>query len=335
MSDITEALSRTFTGQFTMTHSLDLQTPHKFIIFSDQHKGAGDRADEFRNCAATYEAALQYYLAQGFTLILLGDVEELWEQSFGTVERAYQEILLLEGSFPAGRYYRVWGNHDDAWMHERTVEKKLKPYMPTTAVYEALRFEMSDGEEVIGRLLMCHGHQGTFASDKLHWLGPLGLRFYRWLQRIFGIGGNTPAQDACLRDAHETQMYQWAAQQEKLILLTGHTHRPVWSSRTHLQTLQLELAALQQEPDSPELREQIKQKEQEIAKRMAKSPPCEETIKVEPAYFNTGSCAFDDGDITGIELIDGMLRLVKWRHEDHERIVLEADILVEIYERLS
>ncbi len=335
MPDIADALSRTLAGPFTLNLTLDLQAPHKFIIFADQHKGAGDRADEFRHCAPTYQAALRHYLRQTFTLILLGDVEELWEQSFRKVEQTYRDTLLLEGSFPAGRYYRVWGNHDDAWMDERTVQKKLKPYMPTTAVYEAIRFAISHGDEMIGRLLLCHGHQGTFASDKLHWLGPLGLRFYRWLQRIFGIGGNTPAQDACLRDAHETEMYQWAIQQEKLILLTGHTHRPVWSSLTHLQKLQQELHALQQGPDTLALRERIKQKEAEIAKQMRQNPPCNETTKIMPAYFNAGCCSFDDGDITGIELENGLLRLVKWRRGDHERVVLEVDTVSDIYKRLG
>jgi UDP-2,3-diacylglucosamine pyrophosphatase LpxH len=335
MSDIIDALSRTLTGPFTLALPLDLQAPHKFIVLSDLHKGAGDRADEFRNCAAAYRTALQYYLEQGFTLILLGDVEELWEQSFRTVESAYRDILLLEGSFPAGRYYRLWGNHDNEWMRERSVTKKLRPYMPTTAVYEAIRFEVNDEGKEIGRLLMLHGHQGTFASDKLHWLGPLGLRFYRWLQRIFGIGGNTPAKDACLRDAHETQMYEWAIQQAKLILLTGHTHRPVWSSRTHLQKLEWELAALKAWPMTAVHPPLIAKKEAEIAERIAKSPPCNETIKITPAYFNSGCCSFDDGDMTGIELEDGVLRLVKWAREGNGRIILEGNTLVDILGRLS
>ena len=33
------------------------------------------------------------------------------------------------------------------------------------------------------------------------------------------------------------------------------------------------------------------------------SPPC---------YFNTGCCSFPDGDITGLEIADGQVRLVRW-----------------------
>ena len=36
---------------------------------------------------------------------------------------------------------------------------------------------------------------------------------------------------------------------------------------------------------------------------MTVSPPC---------YFNTGCCSFPDGDVTGLELADGAIRLVRW-----------------------
>ena len=49
MSDIANELSRALNGIFTLPLSLDIERPHRFVIFSDQHKGAGDKADEFRN----------------------------------------------------------------------------------------------------------------------------------------------------------------------------------------------------------------------------------------------------------------------------------------------
>ena len=66
-------------------------------------------------------AALRHYRQTGFSLILLGDGEELWEQGFKAVERTHQDVLQLEASFPPGRYYRIWGNHDDEWMSDRNV----------------------------------------------------------------------------------------------------------------------------------------------------------------------------------------------------------------------
>jgi hypothetical protein len=42
-------------------------------------------------------------------------------------------------------------------------------------------------------------------------------------------------------------------------------------------------------------------------------------------YFNSGCCCFDDGDITGIEIADGCIRLIKWSipKKECKRIVLE------------
>jgi hypothetical protein len=31
-----------------------------------------------------------------------------------------------------------------------------------------------------------------------------------------------------------------------------------------------------------------------------------------PYYFNTGCCSFGDGDVTGLELSSGQIRLVRW-----------------------
>ena len=41
-----------------------------------------------------------------------------------------------------------------------------------------------------------------------------------------------------------------------------------------------------------------------------KNPEFEE--KPKSRFFNTGCCCFSDGDITGIEIADGEIRLVRW-----------------------
>lgn len=333
-ASVSEELSRALSGPYTVPLSLDVDSPHRFIVFSDQHKGGGDGADEFRLCRPAYEAALTHYRDHGFTVVLLGDVEELWEQGFGAVRAVYDDVLRLEGSFPAGRYYRIWGNHDDVWMSDLAVRRRLAPYLPTAAVHEALRLEVTRQGTRIGTLLMLHGHQGTVASDKLRWLARLMLRPYRYLQRWFGIGKQTPSRDACLRGELDRAMYDWAVMQDRLILVAGHTHRPVWSSQTHLQKLQAELEALQPSSATPE---EITAKQKEVDRVYAESPPCDDTVKPVPCYFNAGCCKFADGDITGIELEDGTLRLVKWRSNANppDRHVLESETLASVFASLT
>jgi hypothetical protein len=35
-----------------------------------------------------------------------------------------------------------------------------------------------------------------------------------------------------------------------------------------------------------------------------------------PCYFNSGCCAFRDGDISGLEFSDGEIRLVRWPNDE-------------------
>lgn len=344
MSDVHAALTRVLDDARTLVFELDLDAPHRFIVFSDTHKGARDQADEFARCEPAYRAALIHYLDRGFSLVLLGDVEELWEQRFRKVERHYGELMQLENRFGAGRYYRVWGNHDDDWMSSIAVRMYLSPYMPTAAVYEGVRLTVSDAGTAIGTLFMVHGHQGTFGSDRIRWLSRLLLRWIvRPLQRLgLKIGKSTPAQDACLRGDHDQEMYRWAAAQSKLILIAGHTHRPVWSSRTHLQKLEARLNAAREAPDagSPAGRDRTRDLEQRVARRRAEHPPCNDpadTGALRGCYFNTGCCRFADGDITGMEIEDGMLRLIKWtsgsgrKEPPLTRMVLEEGALTDLF----
>ena len=58
--------------------------------------------------------------------------------------------------------------------------------------------------------------------------------------------------------------------------------------------------------------------------------------KMRPYYFNTGCCCFSDGDITGIEIAEGFIRLIKWEQEGKHinRIVLEEAPLDYLFDQL-
>ena len=71
----------------------------QYVIFSDQHKGARNGADDFQVAEQTYKAALTYYQRMGYSLLTLGDVEELWEERPQPVISAYDEIFDLEARF--------------------------------------------------------------------------------------------------------------------------------------------------------------------------------------------------------------------------------------------
>lgn len=119
----------------------------RWIIFSDQHRGQGDGADDFLKCKSIYHAALGYYLSAGYTLFLLGDVEDLWESYPSQVIRMHRDSLELERRFieaSPDRYFRIFGNHDDLWSwrdrrgKQNLVRKFLAPYILRDTVGEGM-----------------------------------------------------------------------------------------------------------------------------------------------------------------------------------------------------
>ncbi|MEO8116183.1 MAG: metallophosphoesterase, partial [Bacteroidota bacterium] len=69
------------------------------IIFSDQHKGARNAKDDFKNAEKNYLAALTYYDRENYYLIDLGDSEELWKNSVNAILKNNREIFSLEKQF--------------------------------------------------------------------------------------------------------------------------------------------------------------------------------------------------------------------------------------------
>jgi hypothetical protein len=44
-----------------------------------------------------------------------------------------------------------------------------------------------------------------------------------------------------------------------------------------------------------------------------------------PCYFDTGCCSFADGDVTGLEIANGKIRLVRWLNNNDEPLEHELD----------
>jgi predicted phosphodiesterase len=314
-------------------NSQKLEKTSHYVIFSDHHKGARDSADDFQPCEITYESALNYYHDKGFTLVLLGDVEELWENPIQKVLDSYGNIFKSEARFYPDRYIRVVGNHDDAWYDPEKVTRYLNPLYPDIYIHQGMSLEYDIGN-IYGEVFLAHGHQGTIDADYLAGIAPRILPVYRQLQNRFHIGRTTPATDDYLRGQHDTQMYRWASQHSNLIFIAGHTHRPVWSSLTHLDQLYIQLYALRLRQDEIQETEYDKQHQDLlhlIKKRISKDPPVNDTLKTKPSYFNTGCCRFSDGDITCIEISGQSISLVKWDRRTLKRMETVSMPLKELF----
>lgn len=322
----------------------------KLVVFSDHHRGAFDGADQFRPCKPAYHAALGYYLEAGFELVLLGDVEDLWQVSPEVVTERYQDTLRLEAAFAkAQRYTRIWGNHDDLWHDRDAVQKYLQVYVANASVVEAVRFVVTDHGSRLGELFFTHGHQGTSLSDRYAQISKPFVRYvFNPLQRLLNYRLTTPATNYDLRYQHERAMFEWSREQD-LILVTGHTHRPVFTSETHGQYLREELGELKSRlkysssvSAKAELQERIYQKTAELHWVLAQTNGLDLELSHDavPCYFNTGCCSFSDGDITGLEIENGEIRLVRWPDQGNpwKRVLRRAglrEVLEQVHSRVS
>lgn len=307
----------------------------KFIIFSDQHKGTRNGADDFTICEPAYLAALDYYYNEGFHYIVLGDCEELWENTWIDVKAAQQPSFDKEKAFiPKNAFIKIFGNHDLMWDNDPLAPAYLKSvYGESVPIYEGVVLQTVVGGKKLN-IYCTHGHQGDEVSDG-NWLSKFFVsKIWAPLQAYLKINPNTPAYDANLKTVHNTMMYEWSAQQQDLLLITGHTHQPVFESLTHVERLYRQLLFAQKQKDES----MMHTLEEEIQKRkFSYATINEEYLGFKPTYFNSGCCCFEDGEITGIEISEGVLRLVEWRQKGTEitRIILEESPLTELAEGIA
>jgi len=314
----------------SMNHEAD-----RFIILSDQHKGTRDEADDFRGAEQNYLAALEYYYVQGFFFVSLGDCEELWKNMAQDVMKKNETCFAAEKKFlDNDRYYRVFGNHDLAWKYRLQQDLFLQPvFGKKIRVYEGLILETSYQDNRYS-LFLTHGHQGDLRGAGSPFSIWVVANIWTPIQRYLHISINTPATSFTLTDKHNILMYEWSAKQNNLVFISGHTHKPVFASLDHIERLTRQLETARQTGDvngMASIEAELKKRKEEYAGKqqirgMAK-----------PSYFNSGCCCFEDGDITGIEIAEGHIRLVKWDNKQGavQRTVLEEALLADVFQEIS
>lgn len=312
-ADIHDALDRAYAAAGTMEI---VGGRDRIVIFSDLHKGARDGADDFQRCERAYNAALACYLRLGYHLVELGDVEELWENSFEEVATNYPKTLALAAAFHDDRRYtRVWGNHDLAWSDAAFFKDRMGAYGYGDVVpIESLRLAVKDAAgKLVVELFLVHGHQGTADSDRHAKTSRFFVRHgWRRLQRLLNRPWNTPSVDWGLRGEHAELMGRWAAKHRR-VLIAGHTHMPVFfQSAKRPAVTPADVPSPGAETDA-ERGEALRLARIEWAnaenERLRRQPPIQLDT---PCYFNTGCCSFGDGDITGLEIRDDHIWLVRW-----------------------
>ncbi|HMB63676.1 MAG TPA: hypothetical protein VKN36_11425 [Eudoraea sp.] len=209
----------------------------KFILFSDCHRGDNSFADDFSNNRNIYYHALKFYYLNGFQYCELGDGDELWENlSFEPIFLAHKNVFMLMKKFhEEKRLHLLWGNHDMVYRNHHYVkehlysyfeakEEKEKVLMEDLVYHEALILKHRETRQ---ELFLTHGHQADFMNY-------IGWRFNRFMVRIlwkplqvWGIADPTsPARNYRELIKVERRIKKWILQNEHLITISGHTHRP-------------------------------------------------------------------------------------------------------------
>ncbi len=209
----------------------------KFILFSDCHRGDNSFADDFANNRNIYFHALKHYYSEGFDYCELGDGDELWENlSFDSILNAHKNVYMLMKQFhEQKRLHMIWGNHDMVYRDPDYVEKHLSTYFDHKTgedvelfcdikYHEGIVLQHSETEQ---ELFLCHGHQAD-------WWNYLFWKWSRFMVRVLwkplnvmGIADPTsPAKNYKGLIKLERRTKKWITENENLITVVGHTHRP-------------------------------------------------------------------------------------------------------------
>lgn len=249
----------------------------KFIFFSDCHRGDNSFADDFANNRNIYFHALNHYYRNGFQYCELGDGDELWENiHFESIFEAHKNVFKLLRQFQLeGRLHMVWGNHDMVYRDQDYVDKHLSHY-----------FEPIDGKdkELFEGLVY---HEG------------LVLKHTETEQEIFCTHGHQADwwNYVCWRIGRFLVRVLW-----KPLQVWGIAD-PTSPAKNYLELIRIE-----------------KRIKRWILKNNLKITIAGHTHRPrfpEPGqipFFNDGSCVHPRS-ITGIEIENGLISLIKWHIE--------------------
>lgn len=292
----------------------------KFAIFSDTHFGNGGEADDFYGNREALVNALRYYKENDFALILLGDIEELWQFDLEDISNCYADTIYSKiQAFGDARLYRVFGNHDREW--GGWIDPIKSPGKITGFAEEAIKLRDTNGEV---HLLLVHGHQGSIDSDKYSWFSRFFVRIFssiEFMVKYIGAYGQTSATKSQVAKDYERTLYSWA-KSRKVMLLCGHSHRAIFASKSHSERLSQEIADLQADNLMAGTHKttrvnnlakidtlQVRLEDEKNKGRVI--DPVETDSTTLPCYFNSGCGLYTDG-MTALEIEGDTIRLVKW-----------------------
>jgi hypothetical protein len=278
----------------------------KALIISDLHMGAGKRDDLARNGALLISMLEQYYLRDGWYLVLNGDIEELQRHSLEHIQAYWSGLFRLFDRFAAGnRLYKLIGNHD-----EELLFKKNYPY----TLHNLLRIDTG-----IIPAYVYHGHQESNIYRKYNKLIGAGIRY---ILKPFGIMNISSGRNPYRRYYVEKKAYDFSLENHCLSII-GHTHRPLFESLGRFDYIQFEIERLCRdypaalggdreriEAEVTALRRELGKLRRKERRHVVRQSLYGDDLPV-PCLFNSG-CAIGKKGLHAIELTSESIALVYW-----------------------
>nr|WP_314838477.1 serine/threonine protein phosphatase [uncultured Flavobacterium sp.] len=264
------------TRAYTEAARIPFDDTSKFILFSDCHRSDNSFADDFADNRNVYYHAMTQYYKEGFSYFELGDGDELWENVyFKTIFEAHKSVYLLLKKFhDSNRYFKIWGNHEMNFKDKKSVEKILFTYTNT----------QNDTVQPLFTGIQCHEdlvlqHKETKQElflthgHQADYMNYVGWKINRFLVRILW----RPLQIWGISD-------------------------PTSPAKNYVERIKIELR----------IKKWIASNKRKLTivghtHRPSFSYPNAHSVP----YFNDGSCVHPRS-ITGIEIVEGTITLIKW-----------------------
>lgn len=264
------------TKAYNQAKRISFTNSDKFILFSDCHRGDGSFADDFANNRNIYYHALSHYFKNNFTYIELGDGDELWENLFfkDIFEANKTVFKLIQKFHDFNRLHMIYGNHDMVFRNPSVVKKKLSTYFDQQEGKELPLFPNITYNEAIV-LENAETGQELFLTHghQADFMNYVGWKINRFLVQILW----KPLQVWGIKDpTSPAKNYVELVKVERRIKkwIANNDNKITITGHTH-------------RPRFPKPQDNL------------------------PNYFNDGSCVHPRS-ITGIEIVEGTIALIKW-----------------------
>lgn len=265
---------------YTNAKVISFDDSSRFIFFSDCHRGDNSFADEFANKRHIFYHALKQYYKKGYTYIELGDGDELWENlKFEDLFEAHKNIyFLMKDFYVRDRLHMLYGNHDIVYKNPRVVKKHYETWLNPNTRQEE---PFMPGLEIHEAIILKHAKSG---------------------RELFLVHG------------HQADWFNYV-----MWPLARFMVRVLWKP--------LQVVGIS-DPTSPAKNNKESFKVERRARKWVASMRNMITVIghthrprfPEPddiALFNDGSCVHPRS-ITGLELTEGQLSLIKWSFDTNE-----------------